>query len=204
MHVRLTTLHGDKNTVEAGVDYIEGTARAAVEAAAGNLGFATFTDAASGVVVGASYWDGAESRAASESALEHIRAGLAEAGGGGITVENYEAAVTKRVSIPAAGAVVRILRAEADSSELDAMIEFYRSDLLPTFAAAAGLCSAQLLVDRASGKGLGVSSWEDEEALTNARALLEQAGAAASARVSSLRFTGTELYTMVNTTVRLD
>lgn len=204
MDVRLTTLHGDKGTVEAGVEFIEGTARAAVEAAAGNRGFATFTDADSGVVVGASYWDGAASREASEAALAEIRAGLAEAGGGGITIENYEAVVTKRVSIPAAGAVVRILRAQADPSEIDALIDFYRTELLPTLAASAGLCSAQLLVDRATGKGLGVSSWADEQALANARAFLEQAGAAASARVSSLRFTGTELYSMVRTTVRLD
>jgi hypothetical protein len=204
MYVRLTTLHGDKGTVDAGVAYAEGTARAAIEAAPGNRGFATFTDAPSGVVVGASYWDSAAARAASETALADLRAGFGAAGGGDITFENYDAAVVKRLSIPAEGAIVRIIRAQVDPGQVDALIAFYRSDLLGLLTSPAGVCSAQLLVDRATGKGLGITSWNDEAALAGARPILEQAGTSSQAHVRSLRFAGTEVYAMVRTTVRMD
>lgn len=203
MYVRLTTLHGHKGNIEAGVDYVEGTARAAIEAAAGNRGFATFTDAAAGVVMGASYWEGERSRAESGTALADLRAGLGKAGGGDVTFENYVAAVARRVAIPQPGAVVRLLRVHLDPAQLGELVELYRDEIVARLTAPSGVCSAQLLVDPDTGRGLGVTAWTDEAALANARPVLEEAGRVVQGRVSSLRFAGTELYSLVCSTVAL-
>ena len=82
MFARYTTVRGDPDKLEAAIDYVDGEARAAVEATPGNLGFAVVADPAGGRLIGASYWDSRESMTNSESALAKVRAGAAKTAGG--------------------------------------------------------------------------------------------------------------------------
>lgn len=132
-----------------------------------------------------------------------MRDAVVAAAGGTASVEAYEVVVARRFTMPAAGAVVRLLRIEIPPAAIDDAITLYRSDVLPVLEAAEGLCSLQLLVDRSAGRALGISAWEDEVAVEKAlhaldepRARVVQATGAASAPA--------EYYTLVCSTAQLD
>ena len=202
MHVRMTTLHGDASKQQKAVDVVENKARAAVEAAAGNRGFATMTGPG-GTLIGASFWESAEAAAASQESLSELREEMADLAGGTATVETYEVAVARRLSMPPMGALVRMLRIEIDPAAVDAGIAEYRDQVLPRLVDAPGLCSALLLVDRAAGRAVGFSTWEDEVAAEKAQHTLDQVRADV-ADSTGARFSPVENLTMVRSTAQLD
>lgn len=202
MHVRMTTIRGDASNLQAAVDAAENRARPAIEAAPGNKGFATLTGAG-GTFIGASYWDSAQAEAASREALTALREEVAATVGGILAVETYEVAVARRITMPAAGAIVRLLRVEIDPSGLDGAIAHYRDHVLPVFAELPGVCSLQLLVDRTAGKAVGISAWDDEIAIEKAQHAMDEARAEV-AKATGAKFSDPERYTLVRTTLQID
>jgi heme-degrading monooxygenase HmoA len=203
MHVRINTLHGDKGQVDAAIEFVEATVRPKVEALTGNRGMATLVDRDAGVTFVASYWDDAPAMADSESAITDVRQRAGVVGGGDVTVERYEVAVAQRLRLPAAGAPIRMLRTENDPARTDETVAFYRDQLLPQILGLPGMCSVQLLVDRNSGRGMSITAWDDEAAVTAAGESLDRLRNTATEQLG-LRITGLDTYTMVHTSVRLD
>jgi heme-degrading monooxygenase HmoA len=203
MFARYTTVRGDPSKLDAAIDYVDGEARAAVEGTEGNHGFAVIVDAEGGRLVGASYWDSAESMRAAEEKLADTRAAAGEAMDGEVSIERFEVALGFRHSIPARGAVVRLSRLEVDAARVDEAISSMREDTVPRVKGAEGLCSFQLLLDRHTGAGMIVTAWESREAADAFWPTAEQLRARASDRVG-VRFTGPDTLTMVRSTVRLD
>src|ERR1700754_3100205 len=78
MFARYTILRGDRDKIEAAIEYVDGEVRAAVEATPGNWGFGVAADPAGGLLIGASYWDSRESMMNAESALAESRARAAD------------------------------------------------------------------------------------------------------------------------------
>lgn len=204
MYVRMTTLTGAGN-IAAAVDYLETKARPAVETMNGHRGLAVLKDEAAGTLAVAAYWDTTEQLEASAGTVSKMRDTIREiAGGGEIRVEVYEAAVTRRWSMPPAGAVARFLRVESDPADTDAAIVFWTDVALPASAAHAGICSAELLIDRATGKGLSITGWKTQEDLDAALPALSALREQALAAVPSAQVTGVEQFTLVSTTAQLD
>lgn len=201
MHVRMTTIRGDASKLQAAVDVAE-RASAAIEAAAGNKGFAAVTNT-DGVLIGLSYWESAAAEAASRQALGALRDEVAAAAGGTVSVEVYELAVARRISVPAPGALGRIVRVQTDPARLDGAIAHYRDRVLPVLLDQPGLCSVQLLVDRATGKAVGISGWEDAVAAEKALHALDEVRAEAEAAIGG-PVAEPENYTLVRTTAQLD
>jgi len=202
MFARYTTVRGDPSKLDATIDYVDGEARAAVEGTEGNRGFAVVVDAQGGRLLGASYWDSAESMRAAEEKLADTRAAAGEAMDGEVTVERFEVALGFRHSIPARGAVVRLSRLEVDPARIDEAISLLGEESVPRVKGAEGLCSFQLLLDR-TGAGMVVTAWESREAADAFWPTAEQLRARASDRVG-VRFTVPDTLTMVRSTVRLD
>ena len=203
MLVRVTTIRGQAGSAAAAVDYLENTARPAVENLVGQQGLATLTDDDSTVVV-AAYWDSPESLAASADTVAKVRASAAGIlGGVEPSVEVFEAAYTKRYSIPPPGAIGRLIRATIPVEQIDAAIAYYIAEVVPPFVGAPGLCSVQLLVDRATGRSISVAGWDDQAAIDAAEPLAQQVIAAALAAIPGLEFTGVEQYAIVRTTAQL-
>ena len=203
MYVRMTTLTGATD-VAAAVDYIETKGRAAAEAMAGQRGLAVLTDEAAGTVVVAAFWDSAEALEASAGAVSKVRETIRDiAGGGEVTVEIYEAVVTKRFSMPTGPAVARILRIQSDPAELDAGIDFWINEALPITSRAAGLVSAQLWVDRATGKGISATGWQSRADLDAALPALAGLPEKVKAAVPSSTPISADVYTLVSTTAQL-
>lgn len=202
MFVRMSTIHGAQGKTDAAVEFVEEVGRPALESAAGSRGVAVFVDDESGRTVVASYWDTADAMRASESALASLRGQAAAVGGGDITIQSYEVAVARRLSVPVAGAIVRLLRVQGDPHTIDDMIAFYRAEALPVLVGLAGLCSVQLLIDRESGDLISATAWEDAATLAAAQGALAKVISRFGHRFGDW-VTGVDSYTMVGTTVRM-
>jgi hypothetical protein len=71
------------------------------------------------------------------------------------------------------GACVRATWVKLDPDRLDGGIEFYKATILPALEELQGFCSASLLVDRASGRGVGAATFDNAEALEQNRDQLD-------------------------------
>ncbi|MHA6797326.1 hypothetical protein ACVGVM_27990 (plasmid) [Pseudonocardia bannensis] len=200
MYVRINTIYGEKGRTDAAIDYIEGSDRAVVEAAAGNSGLATFVDRDAGLIVAASYWD--EPLHSSEAALTKVREGAAAVAGGDLATETYEVAAAVQPAATHPGAPVRVARVQIELARIADAIGFVNDEVLPGLTSHSGLCSAQLLIDRSSGAGLVVTAWRDDAAAEAARAVLDQLRDRAADQAGA-KFLRVETYTMIRTSARL-
>lgn len=169
MHARMNMIIGDPAKVADVTRYLELTVRPHVEAQAGCRGLAVATDSDLGMTMVATYWETAEAMAASEHAVQTSRKEATELADGTVAVEHYEVPVFMRRSRPPADAGVRVTTMEGDPADLDAAIEAFQDTAVPRLREMPGLCSAQVLVDRASGRFLVISAYESAAALTASR-----------------------------------
>jgi heme-degrading monooxygenase HmoA len=203
MFARYTTVRGDPSKIDAAIDLVDGATRTSVEATEGNLGFGVLADTKGGRLIGASYWDSAESMRASEAPLAATRASAAAALGGEASIERFEVTLGFRHSIPGRGAVVRLSHLEVDPARVDEAISLMHEETAPRVKGADGLCSVQQLLDRETGAGMIVTTWENQAAVEAFWPVAEQLRARAGDRVG-VRFDDLDTYTMIRTTVRLD
>jgi quinol monooxygenase YgiN/predicted ester cyclase len=170
MHVRINMLSGDPAQLDEAVRYLDATARSDVEAEPGSRGLALLTNASLGTCIIASYWDSVNAMTASEQAVQVARKQITEMMKGTLTVEQYEVPVFVRRSRPQAGAGVRMVRIECSPLSVDAVIDEFRNHGVPSVMEMRGLCSAQLLTDRSTGRCIVVAAWEDADAMAASRA----------------------------------
>ena len=78
------------------------------------------------------------------------------------------------------GACVRATWVKVDPAQLDGGIEFYKGTLLPALEELEGFCSASLLVDRASGRGVAAATFDNAEAIEQNKDQLDRIKATGS------------------------
>jgi quinol monooxygenase YgiN/predicted ester cyclase len=163
-------LIGDPARIDDVTHYLEHTVRPHVEAQPGSRGLAVLTNKDLGVTMIASYWESAEAMAISEHAVQTSRKEATELANGVVTVEHYEVPIFLRRSRPQAGAGVRISTIETDPADMETLIQAFRETALPGLARMSGLCSAQMMTDRSTGRCLVIVAYENAEALAASRA----------------------------------
>src|SRR6185369_3162391 len=112
--VRVNTIFGPADRVEAGITQIEGPDRAAVEATRGNQGLTTMVDRQAAVIIAISYWD--EPDRSSEAELTRARQNAVAAADGDLVAENLVLAIDERASIPEPGSTMRLTSAQIAAS----------------------------------------------------------------------------------------
>jgi hypothetical protein len=200
MYVRINTIFGDKSKIDAAIEYIEGSDRPIVEAAAGNSGLVTLVDRDAGLIVAASYWD--EPLHSSEAVLTRVREGAVAVAGGDLSVESFEVVAGAQRAVPPPEAVVRFARLQIELAKIGEAISLFDEQVLPALVACNGLCSAQMVLDRSSGAGIVATAWQDAAAADAAGDVLERLRANAADR-SGVKFLEVEAYTLVRTSMRL-
>lgn len=170
MHARMNMLIGDPARIDDVTHYLEQTVRPHVEAQPGSRGMAVLTDRNLGVTMIATYWETADAMAASEHAVQTSRKEATELAQGVVTVEHYEVPLFLRRSRPQAGAGIRITKVDSDPADVDNSIQAFRDSALPGLAKMPGLCSAQFMADRNTGRCMMIAAYENNEALTASRA----------------------------------
>lgn len=194
VYTRVNTIFGPKDRVDAGVAQIEGPDRAAVEATSGNRGLTTMVDREAAVIVAISYWD--EPGRSSDAELTRARQNAVVAAGGDLVAENYVLALDERVSVPAPGAAVRLVRVQVAPSRSEDGLTYLREEILPRLRATAGFHHAEGMVDENLGRALLVTTWRDGDDAATAVAILDRLRTDALQR-AQVTLSGTEAYTLV-------
>ena len=174
MHARTTTIEAAPSSIDAGVAYVRETVMPLLEGMEGHVGTSMLADRSSGRCIVTSAWESEDAMRASAAALADVRNRAAEIFGGGTpTVEEWEIAVLHREHEAGEGACVRVTWANVDADQVDSGIEVFRS-ALPAMQALEGLCSASLLVNKESGRGVSSVAFESSDAMERNRADIER------------------------------
>lgn len=186
VYARSTTVQAQPESIDAGIAHVRDEVMPALQAMDGCVGISLLVDRESGRCIATSAWETEDAMHASAERAAPLRAGAVEAFGGTATVEEWEIAVLHRDHRTHEGACVRATWAKLEPGQIDGGIEHYKASVLPAMEDLDGFCSASLMVDRASGRGVSSASFDSREAMERSK---EQASAL---KTSSIREVGAE------------
>jgi quinol monooxygenase YgiN len=169
MYARSTTIQAQPTSIDDGIAHVRDTVMPALQAIDGCVGLSLMVDRKSGRCIVTSSWESEETMRDSAQTLRGIRDRAAELFGGRPQIQEWEIAVMHREHRLGDGACARADWVKVNPDQLDGGIEFYKATILPALEALDGFCSASLLVDRASGRGVAVASFDSAEALKGNR-----------------------------------
>jgi heme-degrading monooxygenase HmoA len=192
VYARTTTIQADPAKMDAGIAPIREQTLPAVTSMPGCVGMSLLVDRESGRCIATTAW---ESEAAMRDSAEQVRPlrDQAEQGLGASSseVDMWEVAVVHRDHAIPDGACARVTWVSvADPSNADRILETYRMAILPRLEELDGFCSASLLVDRETGRGVGTVIFDGREQLEgnrdNAAKIRERATSEMGASVSEV------------------
>ncbi|WP_319451914.1 MULTISPECIES: hypothetical protein [unclassified Mycobacterium] len=174
MYARTTTMEATPSSIDAGIAYVRDEVMPLLEGLDGYVGLSLLADRSSGRCITTSAWESEDARRASASAVEEVRSRAAEIfGGGSPTIEEWEIAVLHRDHDAGEGACVRVTWANVDRDQVDAGIEVFKA-ALPAMQEIEGHCSASLLVNRTSGRGVSSVAYESADVMERNHAEMDR------------------------------
>ena len=174
MYARTTTIEAMPSSVDAGTAYVRDKVMPLLEGLDGYIGLSLLADRSSGRCITTSAWESEDAMRASAPAVQEVRNRAAEIfGGGSPTVEEWEIAVLHRDHDAGDGACVRVTWANVDRDQVDAGIEVFKA-ALPAMQEIEGHCSASLLVNRTSGRGVSSVAYESAEVMERNQAEMDR------------------------------
>lgn len=135
----------------------------------GWIGISTMVDRDSGRCISTTAWDSEEAMNDSAEAAMRLRERAAQEFGGSVTAENWEIAALHREHSSDKGACVLATWVTVPTDLLDAGIEYFRGTVLPQIEHLPGFCSASLMVDRNSGRGVSSASFSSRAMMESNR-----------------------------------
>ena len=170
MHARSTTIQAQPSSIDAGIAHIRDEVMPAVQAIDGCVGISTMVDRGSGRCIITTAWETDEAMRASADRARQLRDQAAQSLGGNIEkIEEWEIAVLHREHRLGTGACARTTWVKADPALAERNIEFYKMSVLPDLENLEGFCSASLLIDRATGRGVSTATFDSREAMERNR-----------------------------------
>ena len=187
MYARSTTMMAGKD-MDLGVGVVRDEVWPAVQAMDGCMGFSLMLEPETGRIIATSSWRSQEDMRGSDSAVAPMRERVQEVmAAEPPTVEEWEIVVMHRDHHTGDGTCVRSTWSRVPVSEADKAIEFYKFVLLPELEQMQGFCSASLMVDRSTGRGVSSVAFDSRAAMEATR----EAGA--GVRDLSAREAGVEI-----------
>lgn len=168
MFARSTTLHGKAENLDAGMRYIENEVRPVMDGIEGCMGLSCIIDRDSGQAIITSSWSTQEAMRSSDEQLRAFRERAREIFGGSMQVDEWEIAVMRRRGH---GDACRVTWAQGD---LDALIDVYRYNALPSIEDVPGFCGTSLMINRTTGIGCVTTMYDTRESLEASRAAADQ------------------------------
>ena len=170
MYARSTTVQAQPLSIDAGLAHIRDEVMPAVQAIDGCVGISTMVDRGSGRCIITTAWETDEAMRASADRARQLRDQAAQSLGGNIEkIEEWEIAVLHREHRLGTGACARTTWVKADPALAERNIEFYKMSVLPDLENLEGFCSASLLIDRATGRGVSTATFDSREAMERNR-----------------------------------
>jgi len=189
VYARTTTVEATPSSIDAGIAYVRDQVMPLLEGMDGHIGLSLLADRSSGRCITTSAWESEDAMRASGPLVQEVRNRAVEIFGdmGSPNVDEWEIAVLHREHEAGEGACVRVTWANVDPAQVDAGIEVFKS-ALPAMQQLEGLCSASLLVDRASGRGVTSVAFESAEAMERNRDEIERLKGSVSEDAAALIF----------------
>jgi hypothetical protein len=185
MYARSTTMQAQTSSIDDGIAYVRDTVMPALEALDGYIGVSLLVDRQSGRCIATSAWETEEAMRASAEAVRPVRERATEIFGGTADVEVWEIAGLHRDHRSADGACVRATWVKLNPDQIERGVDFYKMTILPALEELEGFCSASLMIDRASGRGVACATFDSFDALQRDREQLDQLRATGSQEVSA-------------------
>jgi quinol monooxygenase YgiN len=174
MYARSSTIQAQPSSIDAGIAHLRDTVMPALEGIDGCVGVSLLVDRESGRCIATSSWRSEDAMRASAESIRPIRDRAAQLFGGSARVEEWEIAALHRDHHSGPGACARATWVKIDPDQMDRGIDFYKMTILPALEELDGFCSASLLVDRASGRGVAVTTFDSVDALRRSKDPLDR------------------------------
>jgi hypothetical protein len=165
---RSTTIQAQRSAIDAGIAHVRDEAMpelAGIPGYIGYIGLSLLVDRQSGRCITTTAWESEDAMHDSADRVRSIRDRVAEMFGGTAQVEEWEIAVLHRDHHARQGARARAIWLETDPDRLDSAIEVYKSQSLPEMERLEGFCSASLMIDRTSGRGVSSVTFDSADAM---------------------------------------
>jgi hypothetical protein len=185
MYARSTTIQAQPSSIDAGTAHVRDTVMPALEGIDGYTGLSLLVDRSSGRCIATTGWQSEEAMRASAEFIRPVRDRAAEVFGGRADIEEWEIAGLHRDHRSREGACVRATWVKVSPDQIDRGIDFHKTTILPALEELEGFCSASLLVDRASGRGVASAAFDSIEAKERNRDQLDRIRATGSREVAA-------------------
>lgn len=169
MFARSTTINAHPSYIDVGIKHVRDTVMPALTDIEGCLGMSLLIDRSSGRCIATSSWRDEESLRASEGPVQTLRTDAAETFHGTTEVSRWEIAVMHRDHHSERGACCRVTWFKTEPAHIDRGIDVWKMAGLPTMEELDGFCSAALMFDRASGRGVSSLTFDSAEAMEHNR-----------------------------------
>ncbi|MGO9510488.1 MAG: hypothetical protein ACLPXZ_25315 [Mycobacterium sp.] len=180
MYARTSTIQAQPSAIDAAIAHVRDTVMPALDGVDGYTGLSLLVDRLSGRCIATSAWQSEEAMRASAESVRPVRDRAAEVFGGTAQVEEWEIAVLHRDHRSGEGSCVRATWVKVDPDQIDRGIDLVKMTVLPALAELDGFCSASLMVDRASGRGVSSATFDSVEAMKRNRDQLDRLRATAT------------------------
>jgi heme-degrading monooxygenase HmoA len=170
MYARTTTVCGDPQAMDEGIGYVRDSVWPTLQRMSGCVGLSMLTDRDAGRCIVTSAWAADEAMRASAEMVREVRHQTAEVlRADTVLIEEWEIAAMHRMHATGDGACARVIWAQCEPGQLDAMIDAFRMSLQPRFEDLPGFCSVSLMVDRNTGRTSAAITYESRNAMDRSR-----------------------------------
>lgn len=181
---RSTTVMARPDKIDAGIAHVRDEVMPALPELPGWIGLSLMADRESGRCIVTTAWESEDAMRHSFEETAQMRNRAAREFGGTAWTENWEIAVLHREHSSDLRACVRATWVSVPPDLIDAGVDYFRSAVLPQVEHLPGFCSASLMIDRATGRGVSSVSFSSHDAMVDNR---EQA---TTLKVASMRAAG--------------
>jgi len=169
MYARSTTVRGAPEAVDEGIAYVRDEVMPAVQQMDGSVGLSMMCDLESGRCIVTTAWADEDAMRRSAEGVLPMRQRTAEILRGDPDVEEWEIAFLHRTHQTDHGACARVVWSRCDPSRMDRMIDTYRMGMLSRVEELPGFCSVSVMLDRARGRVVRASIYDDRDAMNRAQ-----------------------------------
>jgi len=169
MYARSSTFRARTESLDAGIEYTRDEVLPAILGMEGCIGLSLLVNRESGLCISTSAWRSMEGLRASEDQVGALRERMAGTFGGPAEVERWEIALMHRDHRSREGARVRATWVKTEPANIDRLVDFEKTITLPTLDGEDGFCSASLMIDRATGRGVFAANFDTAAAEENSR-----------------------------------
>lgn len=169
MYARSTSIQAQASKIDAGIAYVRDEVMPALQDMDGYVGLSLLVDRESGRCIATSAWETEDALRTSTDQAAPLRDRASEIFGGDVTVEPWEIGVLHRDHRSNEGACVRATWLKMPPDQTDRAIEFYKTSVLPSLQDLEGFCSASLMINRSSGRGVSSATFDSRDAMDRNR-----------------------------------